>query len=79
MRFVSPVDTRCPADLSAAIRGAIARHADWRETAALVAEELRMHLPGPQILTARERAGSPAGYVCNVLHTELLGQARQAA
>ena len=41
MTLVSPVDSRCPADLAAAIRGAIAHHAYWRETAELVAEELR--------------------------------------
>ncbi len=70
MTLISPVETRCPADLSGAIRGAIARHADWRETAVLVADELRLHLPGPEILTAEERAGSPDGYVCNVLHAE---------
>ena len=73
MTLVSPVDSRCPADLAAAIRGAIAHHADWRETAELVAEELRLHLPGPEILTAPERAGSPDGYVCEVLHTEADG------
>jgi predicted metal-dependent enzyme (double-stranded beta helix superfamily) len=70
MTLVSPVDTRCPPDLRAAIRGAIRRHANWRETAGLVADELRRHLPGPEILTARELAGSPDGYVCHVLHTE---------
>jgi 3-mercaptopropionate dioxygenase len=67
---VGPVGPGCPADLAAAIRGATARRADWQETSALVADQLRLHLPGPRILTAREREGSPDGYVCHTLHTE---------
>lgn len=70
MTVASPVRTRCPGDLVTAIRGATARRANWQLTAALVAGELRMHLPGPDILTARERDGDPAGYVCHLLHTE---------
>ena len=66
----SAVRARCPADLVAAIRGATARRADWQQTAVLVADQLRLHLPGPEILTADERAGSPDGYVCHTLHTE---------
>jgi 3-mercaptopropionate dioxygenase len=66
----SAVRARCPADLVAAIRGATARRADWQQTAVLVADQLRGHLPGPKILTADERAGSPDGYVCHTLHTE---------
>jgi len=64
------VSTRCPADLVAAIRGATARHADWADTADLVAGQLRRFLPGPDILTAAEREGSPDGYVCHTLHIE---------
>jgi 3-mercaptopropionate dioxygenase len=66
----SAVRARCPADLVTAIRGATARRADWQQTAVLVADQLRPHLPGPEILTADERAGSPDGYVCHTLHTE---------
>ncbi len=66
----SAVHTRCPAGLLAAIRTATARRADWAQTAALVAAQLRLHLPGPDILTAGEREGSPEGYVCHTLHTE---------
>jgi 3-mercaptopropionate dioxygenase len=66
----SAVRARCPADLVAAIRGATARRADWQQTAVLVVGQLRLHLPGPEILTADERAGSPDGYVCHTLHTE---------
>jgi 3-mercaptopropionate dioxygenase len=64
------VSTRCPANLVAAIRDATSRRADWAQTAGLVADQLRRHLPGPEMLTAAERAGSPEGYVCHTLHTE---------
>lgn len=62
--------SRCPAGLLTAIRDATSRHGDWDQTAALVADRLRAHLPGPQILTAAERRGSPGSYVSHTLHTE---------
>ncbi len=64
------VASRCPAELIAGIRGATGRHSDWQQTAELVAEQLSAHLPGPDILTAAERAGDPADYQCHVLHVE---------
>ena len=64
------VRTRCPARLLTALRAATTRRADWERTAALVTEQLRAHLPGPGILTAAERAGSPDGYVSHTLHAE---------
>ena len=70
MTMISPVRTRCPADLVTAIRGATRQHADWARTAVLVADELRRRLPGPQILTADELAGDPDGYRCHILHAE---------
>jgi 3-mercaptopropionate dioxygenase len=70
MTQASAVLTRCPADLTSAIREATARHAGWPQTAELVADALRRHLPGPGILTADEAAGSPDGYVSHILHTE---------
>ncbi len=70
MNLTTVPRTRCPADLVAAVRAATARHADWAQTAALVAGRLRPVLPGPDILTAAEREGSPDGYVCHTLHTE---------
>jgi 3-mercaptopropionate dioxygenase len=70
MTVISPVRTRCPADLITSIRGAIERHADWQRTAELVAEQLRRQLPGPEILTVAERAGSPDDYVCHTLYVE---------
>ena len=48
--------------LVAAIRTAVDSHADWAETAQLVADQLRRHLPTPDVLTAEQRAGSPDGY-----------------
>jgi predicted metal-dependent enzyme (double-stranded beta helix superfamily) len=70
MTQASAVRTRCPASLVAAIRSATARHADWQRTAGLVADQLRLHLPGTEILTADERRGRPDGYVCHTLHAE---------
>jgi predicted metal-dependent enzyme (double-stranded beta helix superfamily) len=70
MTVISPVRTRCPADLLTGIRTATQQHADWQRTAELVADQLRLHLPGAEILTAAERAGDPDGYRCHVLHVE---------
>jgi predicted metal-dependent enzyme (double-stranded beta helix superfamily) len=71
MTAVSPVRTRCPADLVAAIRAATSQHADWRRTADLVATQLRSHLPeARELLTAAELAGDSACYRCHVLHAE---------
>ena len=36
----------------------------------LVAEELRRHLPGPDVLTDEQRSGSPDGYRGHTLHVE---------
>jgi predicted metal-dependent enzyme (double-stranded beta helix superfamily) len=70
MTTVSPVRSRCPAGLVAAIRTATSQHADWQQTARLVAAQLRTHLPAPDVLTAAEREGDPADYQCHVLHAE---------
>jgi 3-mercaptopropionate dioxygenase len=70
MTTVSPARTRCPADLVAAIRAAISQHADWQQTASLVADQLRSHLPPADVLTAAERQGERDGYRCHVLHSE---------
>src|SRR5258708_24404124 len=70
MTVISPVRTRCPADLVSAIRSATQQHADWQLTDELVADELRAHLPGADILPAAEREGEPDGYRCHVLHVE---------
>jgi predicted metal-dependent enzyme (double-stranded beta helix superfamily) len=71
MTAVSPVRSRCPAELVAAIQAATSQHADWQQTADLVATQLGSHLPAvPELLTPAERKGDPAGYQCHVLHVE---------
>jgi len=52
------------------VRSAVAIGAGWPETAELVAEELRRHLPAPDVLTAEQRLGSPDGYRSHTLHVE---------
>jgi predicted metal-dependent enzyme (double-stranded beta helix superfamily) len=52
------------------IRTAIGRHRSWSDTAELVADELRAHLPGPDVLTAEQRLGSPETYRSHTLHVE---------
>src|SRR5215208_4352812 len=52
------------------IRAAVERHAGWTETAELVAEELRRHLPTPDVLTPEQRLGSPDGYRGHTLYVE---------
>jgi predicted metal-dependent enzyme (double-stranded beta helix superfamily) len=56
--------------LVAGIRTAVERHADWAETAQLVADQLRLHLPTPDVLTAEQRLGSPDDYVGKNLYVE---------
>src|SRR4051794_14574447 len=56
--------------LVAGIRTVVARHADWPETARLVADQLRRDLPTPDVLTAAQRLGSPDGYSSHTLHVE---------
>src|SRR5438128_12431874 len=45
-------------------------HANWSDTAQLVAEQLRRHLPSPDVLTAEQRLGSPDDYCSHTLHVE---------
>jgi predicted metal-dependent enzyme (double-stranded beta helix superfamily) len=52
------------------IRAAVESQADWAETAQLVAGELRRHLPGPDVLSAEARLGSPDDYRAHTLHVE---------
>ena len=56
--------------LVAGIRTAVDSHADWAETAQLVAGRLGQHLPTPDLLTAEQRLGSPDGYRSHTLHVE---------
>ena len=57
-------------DLTDAVRGAVAVHTDWATTARLVTEQLRTHLPAPDLLTAEQRLGSPESYVGHTLYVE---------
>jgi 3-mercaptopropionate dioxygenase len=57
-------------ELVAGVRAAVDAHADWSDTAQLVAEQLRRHLPGPDVLTAEQRSGSPDDYCSHTLHVE---------
>ena len=57
-------------ELVTAIRAVVDKHADWRQTARLVAHELRQHLPTPEVLTAEQRVGEADGYRSYQLHTE---------
>src|SRR3954469_20405584 len=63
-----------PADrlslLVAGIRTAVDRHAGWAETAQLVADQLRRHLPTADVLTAEQQLGSPDGYRGHTMHVE---------
>jgi 3-mercaptopropionate dioxygenase len=57
-------------ELVEGVRVAVSRHADWRETARLVADELERHLPSPDVLTADQRVGDPDRYRSHLLHAE---------
>jgi len=57
-------------DLVDGVRTAVAAHASSADTAQLVAEQLRRHLPSPDVLTAEQRLGSPDGYRSHTLHVE---------
>ena len=52
------------------IRTAVTARATWSDTARLVAEQLRHHLPNPDVLTAEQRLGSPDGSRSHTLHVE---------
>ena len=56
--------------LAAGVRAAVAAGADWTETAQLVADQLRRHLPTTDVLTAVQRLGSPDDYCAHNLHVE---------
>ena len=57
-------------DLVAGVRAAVNANACWADTAQLVAEQLRAHLPSPDVLTAEQRLGSPDDYCGFPLHVE---------
>jgi predicted metal-dependent enzyme (double-stranded beta helix superfamily) len=57
-------------ELVAGVRTAVAARASWSDTAQLVTEQLRRHLPSPDVLTAEQRLGSADGYRSHTLHVE---------
>ncbi|MEV6271716.1 cysteine dioxygenase family protein [Kribbella sp. NPDC051936] len=57
-------------DLLSGVRNALGRHSDWNRTAQDVGVALRHHFPGPDILTAEQRLGSPDGHQSHTLHVE---------
>lgn len=57
-------------DLIAAVRQVIGMRADWARTADLVADQLRAHLPDPDILTPDQQHGHPDRPAGHVLHAE---------
>src|SRR5918912_3501433 len=57
-------------ELVESVRTAVAARASWADTAQLVAEQLRRHLPSPDVLTAEQRLGSPDGYRSHTLYVE---------
>ncbi|WP_028063138.1 cysteine dioxygenase family protein [Solirubrobacter soli] len=58
------------APLVDAVRDAVGAHADWSETAELVAERLREHLPTPEVLTPQQREGWADTYGSHTLWVE---------
>src|SRR5688572_7366859 len=57
-------------ELVIAVRDVVSTHADWAQTARLVAAELERHLPSPDVLTAEQRLGDPESFRSYVLHSE---------
>jgi 3-mercaptopropionate dioxygenase len=65
---IRPTDRLSP--LVNGLRSAVECHAGWAETAQLVAEQLRLHLPTADVLSPEQRLGSPDSYVGHTLHVE---------
>ena len=57
-------------ELVAGVRTAAGAHVDWSSTTQLVAQQLRRHLPSPDVLTAEERLGAADSYQSHTLHVE---------
>ena len=66
--LIPPIEQLGP--LVAGVRTAVDRHADWSDTARLVADQLRAHLPGLDVLTPEQRLGSPDRQANHTLHVE---------
>jgi len=59
------------ADLVVGVRDALSTDTRADLTVRLVADQLRQHLPGPEILTAEQRMGDRRQYTTYPLHIEL--------
>jgi predicted metal-dependent enzyme (double-stranded beta helix superfamily) len=59
--------------LIAGVRTALDSRADWSHTACSVADQLRLHLPRPDILAPEHRLGSPEAPAGHTLHVEADG------
>ena len=70
MTTTMPRHVNALTDLVDGVRSAVSAHAGWVDTAQLVAEQLRAHLPGPDVLTAEQRLGSPDDYCAHTLYVE---------
>ena len=57
-------------DLIAGVRSALSTRTRADLTVRLVADQLRQHLPRPEILTAEQRMGDPRQYATHSLHIE---------
>ena len=57
-------------ELLAGVRLAAGTRDDWSHTAQLVAEQLRRHLPTPDVLSPEQQLGSADGYRSHTLHVE---------
>ena len=57
-------------ELVTAVRAVVNEHADWRQTARLVADALARRLPSSDILTAEQRTGDPESYRSHLLYSE---------
>jgi predicted metal-dependent enzyme (double-stranded beta helix superfamily) len=65
--------TAALATLVDAVRRVVRLRADWTRTAQLVTDQLRVHLPGPDVLTPDQRLGDPDRPVGHLLHAEADG------
>jgi predicted metal-dependent enzyme (double-stranded beta helix superfamily) len=68
--YSRPIPATSLDELVRAVRAVVDRHADWRQTARLVAAELARHIPAPDVLTPEQRIGDPKRYRSYPLHTE---------
>jgi 3-mercaptopropionate dioxygenase len=66
-------------NLIGSVRSVIWRQLGWVQTADLVADRLRRHLPSANVLTADQREGNSLGYACHLLHSEADGSFSIAA